>query len=225
MSKKELQKLPGFSQGVRDGAALRDIVLAQPICPNSQIRGRMVDGHYEAPEIHPGDENCQLEGFGWYEKCEARGHDPYFRTAKRYVTVDIVEADPETGEEYVVGTKKKVLEFRTPNVTRVSPDIMHNSGLGVARKMKYLGYKRLRDIGFAEVCQYRACMKEPQFRAAGYGDYCSLEHLNLVAARESGEALTLTDTQMLKQGLEREIERKREKQLRETMPRDVERIK
>jgi hypothetical protein len=222
--KKSLERLPGFSQGVRSTAALRDVTVGQPICPNSQIRGRMVNGNYEPPEIGPGMENCQLDGAGWWERCEERGHDPYFRTTRIYTTVDIEEVNEETGEVFVTGTKRKVREVRTVNATQVSPNIMHNSGQGLSRKIRLRGYKRLEDLGFQEVCQYRACQKVPILRAAGLGDYCGEEHLNLVAAREEGEYLTRTDVFGLNAGYEQQAERKRQKQLRETMPRNVEKI-
>lgn len=220
----KLQSLTGFSQGVRPTATLRDVTVGVPICPNSQIRGKMVANAYEPPEIGPGMENCQLEGEGWWDKCEARGHDPYFRTTRLYTTVDIEETDPETGDVFVTGTRKKVREVRTVNATQVSPDIAHNSGVGLSRKIQRRGFKRLKDLGFAEVCQYRACQKEPLFRAAGLGDYCSLEHLNLIAARSDGEYLTVTDVKGLNAGYEQQSERKRRKQLQETMPRNIEQL-
>ena len=223
--KSVLQKLQGYSQGVRNSAALRDIVVGQPICPKSQIRGRIVNGQYEPPEMGPGDENCQLAGGEWWVTCAEKGHDPYFRTVKLYTTVDITEVG-EDGEAYVTGTKRKIREARVVNATSVSPDIAHSSGLGLARKMKYKGYKLLKDLGIEEVCQYRACQKPTVYTAPGYGDYCSLEHLNLVAARQQGEFLTVEnkDAQGLNAGYEAQSARKREKQLREAMPRNVEKL-
>lgn len=224
-AKQVLEKLPGFSMGVRAGAALRDVTLGTPICPNSQIRGKMVNGNYEAPDIGPGMENCQLKGGEWWGYCTEQGHDPYFRTVRLYKTVDIEETDPETGEIFVVGTKKKVREVRTVNATQVSPSIMHNSGVGIRRKINFKGYRRLKDLGFEEVCQYRGCQKQPMYRSEGLGDYCSLEHLNLVAAREEGEYLTVTDTKGLNAGYEAGSAKKRRTQLQQTMPRNVEKIK
>ena len=157
------------------------------------------------------------------EGCEALGHNPYFREVPVYRTVDIEEVG-EDGEVYVVGTKRKKTTIRVVNATQVSPDIMHNSGMGLARKMRYRGYKRLKDLGFEEVCQYRGCQKPCLYRSTAYGDYCSLEHLNLVAARDAGEYLTLLDTQGLNAGYEAKSVQKRRKQLQETMPRDVEKI-
>jgi hypothetical protein len=223
--KQVLQKLGGFSQGVRVNGALRDIAVAQPICPKSQIRGRVVNGQYEPPDIGPDDVDCQLARGEWWVGCEERGHDPYFRTVKLYTTVDITETD-ENGDTYVVGTKKKLREARVVNATSVSPDIGHSSGAGLRRKMKYKGYRRLSDLGIEEVCQYRACQKPPMYTSPGFGDYCSLEHLNLVAARMAGEYLTLENKDHLGLNASYEIvsERKREKQLRDTMPRNVEKL-
>jgi hypothetical protein len=62
------------------------------------------------------------------------------------------------------------------------------------------------------------------YKAEGYGDYCSLEHLNLIAARQEGEYLTKTDTQGLNAGLEKMSDKKRQNQLRNVMPRNVEKI-
>lgn len=218
-----LQKLPGFGRGVRVGAALRDVTLGQPVCPNSQIRGKMVNGNYEPPEIGPGMENCQLQGGEWWIECEALGHDPYFRIVTAYQTMDIEETGPD-GETYVTGTKKRKIQAKALNATQVSPSIMHNSGQGVRRKIEHRGYRRLKDLGFEEVCQYRACQKAPAYRAEGFGDYCSLEHLNLVAAREEGEFLTITSTQGLNAGYEQQAERKRRTQLQKVMPRNVEKL-
>lgn len=225
MAKKVMDKLTGFSQGVRPGAALRDVTLGQPICPNSQIRGKIVNGQYEAPIIQAGMENCQLAGGEWYVECEAKGHDPYFRTQTMYQTVDIEEADPDTGEMFVVGSKKRKIEVRTVNATQVSPSIMHNSGHGVARKIKYLGYKRLKDLGVSEVCQYRGCQKEPTVRVPGLGDYCDILHLNLIAAREEGEYLTAENVAGLNAGYEAQAKKKRTRQLQTVLPRVIERLK
>lgn len=225
-AKEALKKLPGFSIGVRKGAALRDVTLAQPICPNSQIRGKIVNGQYEAPDIQPGMENCQLMGEGWWEYCEAQGHHPYYSTRRIYTTTDVVEEDPSTGELVVTGQRRTVREVEVLNVTQVSPSIQHNSGMGVYRKMKRRGYKRLEDLGYEEVCQYRGCQKPVEYRAQGLGDYCSLEHLNLIAARESEEFLTKAaeETAGLGQGVERAIEKRRREQLQKVLPRDVEKL-
>jgi hypothetical protein len=227
MASKTLKKLGDFSRGVRENAALRDVTLARPLCPNSAIKGKIVNGNYEPPDIQPGMENCQLEtdNGNWWENCEARGHNPYYRVQKFYTTVDVEEEDPETGEVYVTAQKRKVRKVEALNVTQVSPSIMHNSGMGVARKMKYRGYKRLKDLGYEEVCQFRGCQKAVEVHADGYGDYCGMVHLNLIAAREDGEFLTYTKTQGLRDGGEAHFEKKRRDQLRNTMPRNVEKVK
>lgn len=220
----KVEELPGFSQGVRAGAALRDVTVGVPICPNSQLRGKLVNGNYEPPDIGPEDTNCQLDEGEWWVKCKEKGHDPYFRTQAVYRTIDVEEVG-EDGVTYVVGAKKKKTLTRVVNATQVSPDIMHNSGQGLARKMRVKGFMRLKDLGFAEVCQFRGCQKPPAYRADGVGDYCSTEHLNLIAARNEGEFLTQTNVQGLNQGYEQQSEKKRRKQLAETMPRNVEKIK
>lgn len=223
MAPKVLEKLPGFSQGVRPSAALRDVILAQPICPKSQIRGKIVNGNYEPPEIGPGDENCQLMGGEWWLECEAKGHDPYFQHVRVYHTVDIEETDAD-GNVFVVGTKKRVVQAKRLNVTSISPDIMQNSGMGVARKIKYLGFKQLKDVGYEEVCQFRACQKPIVYKAEGLGGYCSLEHLNLIAARDERVFLTQENVNGLNAGGEQHSAAKRRKELRESMPRNVEKV-
>lgn len=206
------KQLPGFSIGVRENAAIRDVIVAQPICPNSQIRGKMVDGHYEAPEIGPGDENCQLAGWGWWTRCEELGHNPYFMTRERVVTRPKYEEDAD-GDMVLVSEKKVLLRQEVLNVTSVSPAPFFNSGGTIRRKMQNHGFKRLGEFGYDEVCQFRSCQKPIRIKNSTYGNYCSMDHLQLSASRIEEAFLTRTDHPFLA-GKERRAERKRKGQLR-----------
>lgn len=216
-----LKRLDGF--GSNRSTAIRDIVLAQPICPKSQIRGKIVAGQYEPPEIGPDDGNCQRAGKGWWNLCSDKGHNPYWRSVRVYHTVDVTETDPETGEEWVVDTRKKVVKADKLNATRVSPQISHNSGIGIGIKMRDHGFRRISDFGYAEVCQFGGCQNIPTMRCQ-YGDYCSEAHMNLVAAKEEGVFLANHPTGTFDAEDQKKIERFREKQLREVAPRNVQRI-
>jgi len=67
VEKKELQKLPGFSQGVRVNSSLRMLKMAAPICPNSKIEmERDRDGRLVPKEQGPDRMNCQLGGGEWW---------------------------------------------------------------------------------------------------------------------------------------------------------------
>lgn len=214
-TKSDLKLLPGHSQGVRVNAAIRDVILAQPICPKSQIRGKMVDGHYEAPEIGPDDSNCQLRGGDWWVDCEAKGHDPYFRTQERIVTRPTY-AEDEAGDLVEVSTKKVLLRDRVLNVTSVSTNIRLGSGQAVRYKKRKFGFRSLEDMGYAEVCQYRGCQKPIRVKNARYGNFCSTEELQLVAADVEEVLLSRTD-HGLDVGSETKSARRRRNQLRQAV--------
>lgn len=172
-TKEELKKIPGFSQGVRVNSAMRMIKLAAPVCPNSQ-RVKQSDGTFK--EI---GQNCQLAGGRWWEACEALGHNPYFTTTTYYETVDIKDE-----EGFITGTKKKPVTVTRPNINQVPVARRMHSGRGAINSIERKGRKRLRDIGYEEVCQFRNCQRpiDPRCRSRAFGDYCSTEHLSLVAA-------------------------------------------
>lgn len=211
----DLKTLPGFSQGVRPNAAIRDVILNQPICPKSQIRGKMVDGHYEAPEIGPDDGNCQLAGGNWWVACEDKGHDPYFRTQERIVTRPQYEEDAD-GDLVEVSTKRVLLRDRVLNVTSVSTNMRHGSGQAVRFKKRKYGFRSLEEAGYTEVCQFRGCQKPIRIKNARYGNFCSSEELQLVAADAEEVLLTRTDSG-LDTGSEKRSERKRRNQLRQAV--------
>jgi hypothetical protein len=182
--KKELKVIPGFSQGVRENSAARTIKMARPICPNSKVEmertpeGKMVPKQ----ETDPNRQNCQKAGIGWWEECEAKGHNPYFTTRIWYSKEDKFGPDPENPEQTIkLGEKTVRHETQYPNIAQVAAHIRVNSGQGPRVKMKAAGFKRLSDIGYEEVCQFRNCQK-PVRVTSNVGQYCSKNHAVLIAA-------------------------------------------
>lgn len=181
----EKKTIPGFSQGVRRNAAIRTIKMVQPICPNSKVDMlRGPDGKpYRNPEPDPNRRSCQEERdengnsiIGWWRKCEELGHNPYFTTRVWFSEED--EYD-EAGE--YTGTKKKRHTSVYPNVTQVAAHTRVNSGRGPLIKMRASGFKRLADIGYEEVCQFRSCQK-PVTVVSAVGEFCGNDHAYLCAA-------------------------------------------
>jgi len=216
----KLKKLPGFSQGVRIGASVRTVKMARPICPNSVIEmERTPDGKLIPAAISPGRINCQLEGIGWQAKCEALGHEPYVTKKVWYTKKDEYGPDPDdpTSESQVlIGQKTIRHETSYPNFAQVGLGVRLNSGQGVKRAVEVKGFKFPHEIGYQDCCQYRNCQKpvDPRHRSRAFGEYCSAEHLQLIAADHQGIFLTQTSTGL--EGPEAEkIKQKRSKQLRE----------
>ena len=190
VAKKDLKDIPGFSQGVRANSAVRMVKLARPICPNSKTKmvkneeGTWVRANADV-------QNCQLAGGKWWIDCEALGHDPYFTNRVWYEPQDIVEED-ENGDQIVTGQKRVKHVNRYPNVAQVAQTIRINQGKGVQKKIDQHGFKRLAELGYNEVCQFRNCQKPVSKLGKGrpgFGDFCSREHLTLVAANEQSVML------------------------------------
>ena len=214
VAKTPLKDLPGFSQGVRTNSAVRMVKLAQPICPNSKTK--MVKNEEGTWVRQNADvQNCQLAGGQWWIACEALGHDPYFTNRVWYEPQDIVEED-ENGDQIVTGQKRVKHVNRYPNVAQVAQTIRINQGKGVQNKMAQ-GFKRLTDLGYNEVCQYRNCQK-PLSKSgkgrAGFGDFCSREHLTLTAANEQSVMLHYPE-QSLNATEYNKVTQARDRQLRE----------
>ena len=212
---KKLENIPGFSTGVRPNSAVRMVKLARPICPNSKLKMvRDIDGKWIPAEVQP--VNCQLSDQpDWWVMCESLGHNPYWTERVWYEPQDIVEED-ENGDQLVVGQKRVKHTVKRPNIAQVSASIRHNSGKGVLNKMQQAGFKRLEDLGFKEVCQFRNCQKDldPKYSGTNYGSYCSNEHLSLVAADQ--ESIMLHYPSVNLNGPEyQKIQRLRQKELRE----------
>ena len=189
--KEALQEIPGFSQGVRVNSAARMVKMIRPICPNSKQEmtttpeGRIVPKRDQTPLR----QNCQNERdetgasiVGWWDKCEALGHDPYYTTRVWYSKEPEYGPDPDNPDQIVLIKDKTVRhESKYPNVSQVAAHTRVNGGRGVQFKMERSGFKRLRDMGYKEVCQFRNCQKEIKFTSR-VGQYCSQEHAVLVGA-------------------------------------------
>jgi hypothetical protein len=100
------------------------------------------------------------------------------------------------------------------NTTQVARSIRHDSGIKVGLKMKRSGFKRLQDLGYEEVCQYRACQHPVGLVDATYGEYCSTEHLQLAAADIEEATLYNPANGKTDLGAEKSVNRKRRAQLR-----------
>lgn len=217
-AKKTLENIPGFSQGVRVNAAQRMIKMNRPICPNSKITMEFDERGKPVVKETPVEQNCQLdeEGPNWWERCEARGHDPYFRTRTWYTIQDkLEETELPDGTKALVKTGEYRIPHtaREPNLAQVAVNIRINNGRGV-EDARRKGFRRLNDAGFKDVCQFRNCQKD--ITKAGtsrtYGSYCSREHLQLIAA--DAESILLTQGALLPVDATR-AQKKRQKQLRE----------
>jgi hypothetical protein len=213
---KELQEIPGWSRGVRDNSAVRMLKMARPICPNSKIEmEKDTRGNYVPKDVGPDRMNCQLQGGEWWKACEEAGHNPYYRTYTWTTTEPVLEEDDKgrlvkVNDQYIYHTET------LPNIAQVAISIRVNSGRGAENAIKKKGFKRLRDIGYFEVCQFRNCQNpvSPKAKSRKFGDFCSMNHLQLIAADAQGEMLHYPDSVI--NGPEHgRVVRQREKQLRE----------
>jgi hypothetical protein len=215
MVTKKKEKLPGFSSGVRANSAVRMVKLARPICPKSKLK--MVKD--DEGKWTPAEEqavNCQLSDEPrWWKQCESLGHEPFFTTRVWYEKQDKLE-EIEPGVFEVTGQKRIRHTAKYPNIAQVAQTIRVNSAKGVQFKMERHGFKRLADLGYEEVCQFRNCQKPLSDAGKGgiYGNYCSLEHLSLIAADDQGMLLHYP-VQSLNREEYPKVQRERAKQLRE----------
>jgi hypothetical protein len=211
-----LKTLPTSGVGLSANQPVRMVKLAHPICPNSKIEmekdatGKWV--RKQGP-TDPERQNCQRMGYGWWKSCEEKGHNPYFREVVWYVTEDEFDDDG-----LMVGEKRFRRSRTLPNISQVAVAPHLNSGEGARRAVKNKGFKRLPDIGYAEVCQYRNCMNpvDPKFVSKTYGGYCRGEELALVVAEQQGEVLHRPDARLNGNEVDK-IERARQKQLNEAL--------
>lgn len=205
-AKKRLKQLPGISQGIRTNASIRMKKLAQPVCPGSKMEFEIDGGGVPRPVPkgldNPNHQMLYAEyGPGWIEACEADGHDPWHRTVKWYTKEDdlqpILDENGEpTGKLRKVGEILVPNSLTVPNVAQVPITPRHNNGQGAVLKVKNFGFKRLPEIGYEDVCEYRNCQKsiDPKFATRDYGSYCSREHLALVVADAEAIILDQVDT-------------------------------
>jgi hypothetical protein len=214
-AKNKLEKLPGFSVGVRVNAAARMVKLARPVCPNSKLRMiKNEQGNWVRDENQP--QNCQLSDEPrWWDRCEELGHNPYFQTIVWYEPQDIVDED-EDGNLIVKGQKRIKHTSTRPNVAQVALHLRVNSGKGAKFKIERHGFKRLSEIGYEEVCQFRNCQKPLTEKGRGgvFGNYCSVQHLQLIAADAEGVMLHYPSSTLNADEYSK-VQKLRAKQLRE----------
>lgn len=215
-AQKELKTIPGFSQGVRENSQVRTIKMNSPICPKSKITmERGPDGNLRAKAQSAESQNCQLEGGEWWIACQERGHNPYFRV-QEWTTIEPEYVEQEDGTLLLTGEKKFLHRELLPNIVQVPVNVRINQGIGARLSMENKGRRRLTEAGYAEVCQYRNCQKpvDAKYEKTRIGSYCSLYHLQLIAADERGEFLQ----QVAKVSVgpnSRRARQRRERQLRE----------
>jgi hypothetical protein len=176
----------GSTAGRWPDAGTKDIVVATPICPKSQIRGTIENGRFIPPDIGPDDINCQAgEIRQWWKECEAKGHDPYFRTISR-ITFKTTYTVDEEGDK--IPHRKEVLrEDRILNVTSVSTSKRIGSGRALAWKKRYYGFRDISEFGFPEVCHLSRCERPVKIVIAKLGAFCSQEHVEISAFEETSE--------------------------------------
>jgi hypothetical protein len=218
-AKEELKSLPGFSGAGRfPDTGIKDRILAQPICPNSQIRGSInAFGRYEPPVLGEDSMNCQLLGLGqaWIRVCLAKGHDPYFRTVERIVTKMTSRVDEE-GDR--VPVKKEILVTdKMLNVTSVSSSQRVGSGGAVKWAMRYKGYRPISDFGYAEACELSRCEQPVKLVHKELGSFCSDEHLLRAAGEESERTITRVDKKNATPDEDRKWSRRKKRELREAL--------
>ena len=211
--KKKLEKIPGFSQGIRENAAARMVKMAQPICPNSKLEMETTPEGRIIPKrtSDPNRQNCQKLGVGWWIHCEEAGHDPYFSTRVWYSKEDKFETDEATGEQVKTGERTVRHATKYPNISQVAAHVRVNSGRGVEFKMRRHGFKRLKDIGYEEVCQFRNCQKPVTVRS-NVGLYCGKQHAALIGA-DAQSMFLVQLTGRFEAGSEMEIQQKRNRGL------------
>jgi hypothetical protein len=216
-TKPELKRIPGFSQGVRVNAAARMVKLAQPICPNSKLEMETTPEGRIVPKrsTNPHRQNCQLQGFGWWTYCEEQEHDPYFSTRVWYSKEPEYGPDPDNPDQTILLKEKTVRhETKYPNVAQVAAHTRVNGGRGVKFKMDQHGFKRLRDVGYEEVCQFRNCQK-PVTVKSRVGLYCDREHAVLIGA-DIQNIMLLQISGRFEAGMEMEAQQKRQRGLIES---------
>lgn len=226
--KEALDKVPGFSRGVRETTGLRMLKMCRPICPNSRLEMEQdTSGNWRRVEKGPDEQNCQLEGGRWWIACEERGHEPYWTVTKWYTKKDILgpildSEGNETGEFEVVKQARIPHEVRRPNLSQVAIAKNINNGKGPEDAIKRKGFKYLGTLGFEECCQFRNCQKEvkEKYVIDGLGRYCSLKHLELIvvthAQDDGAEPIRLVDAGFHKHGTRKQQMQKR-KEFKETM--------
>jgi hypothetical protein len=211
---KELKEIPGWSQGVRDNAAIRMVKMIRPVCLHSQKEYEQTPEGRIIERRTPGQEpNCQTRGGAWWETCEALGHNPYYRKRVWYSKQDVFETDAATGEQVKTGDRVVRHEDEIPNIKQVPAHVRVNSGRGPQFRHDNRGYRYLPEMGFAEVCEMRNCQKPVKVESL-YGKYCSSNHAALCGADALGTNLQYIHGEF-EQGKEVDLRMRRNRELRE----------
>jgi len=214
VANQKLKNIPGFSQGVRENAAIRMVKMVRPVCPNSQIEmqttpeGKLIPKRSNSPDR----QNCQKMGFGWWKVCEEKGHNPYFTDRVWYEKIEEVDEAGEVTKTRNVRHHGNPCpacnqDHTFPNVVQVAAHIRVNAGQGARFKRDRHGFKRLGELGYAEVCQYRNCQK-PITVTSRVGQYCSRQHAALIGA-DSQNIMLVQLTGRFEAGLEAEAAQRR----------------
>lgn len=158
------------------GTGYRTIKMAYPLCPEG--RSGASAGECQARDGGP----------GWWYRCEAKGHNPYF-TPDHYgerIEEELGPPDAE-GNREVLGAKTiKVKVLGGPNIKPVPYTGRHNGDFNTAmRKARGKGCRLPEEIGVAPMCQYsetgRDCYWQEGLRSYGdVGVFCSPEQFKAV---------------------------------------------
>jgi hypothetical protein len=177
-----LKTLPTRGSALRLRSTRREVKMNFPICPEEQRRdekGNMIG------------ESCRLQlnnKRGWWDACEAAGHNPFFRHVERYREAPNWIDDPENpGAQVQRGLKRvKIRDEWVPHVKGVAWQRSVSSGQGPRNAIVRRGARRLRDAGYREVCMTSNCMQPAVFFSVRYGAYCSEKHARATAAAVAG---------------------------------------
>jgi len=182
-----LKQLPKRQIGVREGANVRMILMAQPICPIDDLpfHNKLINGEVvEVPNPkYTGELNCQNEfsgAVGWWEICMSRNHDPYYTTKYIRREEDVVEVQ-EDGTELVVESRMKKVRLKILNVARVAAYTRVSGGRGPLYARVLKGFRDLSDMGYEPVCEFRNC-ELPVTVDSRYGKFCGQRHARLIGA-------------------------------------------
>lgn len=194
---KKLKPYPFNDMGSKDNAAIRMIRMVQPECPIDSVPElKQRDGTYQANPRYTGEVNCQqaykLDNYGHWAvlKCIALGHNPYYRTARKPVSTEVVDVEGFITETKVRWAKQEVL-----NLINVSDNIRHSSGkeieIALGRDAKFIW-----DFGFKHPCEFRGCSRAWVVDTQ-YGRYCTERHARLIGADVKRFVLNIvTDAEM-----------------------------
>ena len=165
MAKKTLVTITGVNMA-RTNKQIRTVKMLQPIHADCQWPYRK----------------------GWWNDCEAAGHNPYQHEDLQEVETPVFEKDEETGEEVLIKIEQRRVRVLNPNVTQVPLDSGSNDGRGPEKFANDKGFLQLEERGYSPMCQLFDCWLEAKITSP-YGEYCSKEHARMIGAREEGVAL------------------------------------